>query len=746
MSKKNPLNKDEREREDKQRVSPSLETEKVGGDKAETIVKMVIGDADAGRAGMADWIEQKKTDLQHRNAEKPSIIENLNKRSWQSDRNLGVASAVCDIYQATLLKTCYNPDRMHFVATEKNDVDLRDSMAVFAKWMLGAQEVNATPEVDDFIANRVDLGFSVFKIYWKVWYEYVDERIPIYSSDKKRNEKGRRKILGYKRKTVKRRFERGVLKNVDDLDDVIVPNWGKHIQDLKYVVHVLHYTVDDLKDLQKRGIVQGVGEEFLKKIKEAVYEKKKSILGAQKMEEMGLTDVANMGDDDADFRNYPIDLYEWYGEYEMDKRKEKQRFLVEPTTETLLAWKPLRKVTRDGKYPFSGGAFVRRPGQLKGWSLIKIAAPIFNCINNEYNQEADARAIRICPPGFMEYDEEFVNQAMDVEPFKIYPKASGTTVEFMQVPAGSQGFYQNIQLLFQVLEKITGAASYFLTTDTNSSGTATRDMLVSQKSETKFGLWVERIMIDICEAINMLIEMYQDWAPKSLGDRVLGEEGNPLIMNFSIDSIRGRYDARMDPDVIQGSKLYERQLHMWGLEVSPNCPWVNPQLNPRGNWKLWAEAFKSAGFGDVESILGPEPEDELGKSKEVDNEWQRFIQGDEFDPPEGVSAKAILHYIGHMRQKAEKYSDLPETYRGKFDDHLFQTRANAMLFMQQYKKEQAEEKLSMGMMGEKMQQGERPSPRPIPPEEGGPPEGAAPPGGAPTARPQQRPKAGGLSV
>jgi len=85
-----------------------------------------------------------------------------------------------------------------------------------------------------------------------------------------------------------------------------------------------------------------------------------------------------------------------------------------------------------------------------------------------------------------------------------------------------------------MLERLTGAASYFMSNQKGVSGTATRDNIINEKSETRFGLWVNRIIEEITEAITMFINMYQDWAPPTLGERVLGEDGKKIFPNLSV--------------------------------------------------------------------------------------------------------------------------------------------------------------------------------------------------------------------
>lgn len=697
MQNKNPLNKDEKSRQEKEpeRVEPELESDTNFSEKEEKeIVQMVLDDAAIAIQAMAEWKTQKETDLRHLNSERPSIIEALEKKGWMSDRNLGMCPAVCDIYQATLLSTCYNPDSIHYVDTEQNDVDNKDNLEKFTKWGLGQAEANFFPEVDDFINNRVGIGFSVFKIYWEVKYQWIDKRIPKMSKENKN------RIIGYDIKTEKRRFERGVIKNIDQLDDILIPSYGKSIQDLPFLIERLHLYMDDLEDYAERGIIINFDKKQKKEFEGAALQPDQSKL--RKIDEEALGTSNNpMIQSEASKKSSIIDIYEWYGPYKKNKKKEDYRFWVDPTTRKLLAGKPLRKINRTGKKPYVGGPLRRRPGFLRGGSLPTLIAPAINALNNNYNQTSDFQYIENMPFGFANLDEGFTQAMYDLEPGKIYDIEGdpNKAINFPNLSRSLAWSYQDKDFLMQLIERLTGAASYFLATNQPHT-TATRDTIVEEKGTTKFGLWVKRIQSDISEAINMWIQLYQDWAPPKLAERVIGEDGKQIIRNLSIDSLRGMYDAVINPDITAGSKSYERQLAMWGFENLQQSPWFNPQLNARGSWLLTKEAMKRQGWPNPEHYLPPQPKDQIGTSQDVKNEWQRFMAGETIDPNEveGVTPAVVEHYIGHMKQYEDKFQDLDEEYRENFKAHLFATEVNYKRFISKLQEEQMAANLAMHMV------------------------------------------------
>lgn len=643
------------------RIEPSIETNKFAIAEQKEIVKMVVQDAKSDIESMGTWLNDRKLDLQMYEGDRPSKLEGLDKKDWQSDRNLGMCAATCDSYQATLLATNWNPDTLYFKDSKENEIDRKDDIAEFAKWGLGRAEADTIQEVDDYIHNRITQGFSVFKIYWKVWYQWIDRRIP------KKNRQG--DTISYDIKTEEVRFEKGLIENIANLEDFLTPTFGKDIQSLDHCIHVLHLTGEDLMDYSDRNIFINVDEQYVKKLKQACFDWRVKTLGKEKADQLGLKSAGDITN--VDLRIFPIDIYEWYGMYKKNGRLERYRFHVEPTTNTFHAGKPLRKVPgcRTGKYPFVGGAFIRRPGFLRGKSLPRLIMNIINAMNNIYNQKSDFQYVENCPFGFHKPDENFNKQVFDLKPGVSYPSEDPGGVNFPNLSRSMAWAEADIRLLLELLERMTGAASYFMSNDQGVSGTATRDAIINEKSETRFGIWVRRIGDDIAEAIDMWISMYQDCAPPGLAERVIGEDGKKLFPNLSIETLQGNYTSYMNPDIVSGSKTMKKQIFGIAYQMSLTSLWFSPQINPRGNWQFTADTFKSMGLMNIEDYMPPKPPVELGGGDSIDKLWAQFGQGEipEIEPG--------MNYLETMVGLAKKIRDgdlykLDEEYRPNVEGYM----------------------------------------------------------------------------
>lgn len=629
QEKNNPANPVDKEYS---RIEPDLESEIFSTEEQEEIVKMVMQDARADIEALSIWLNDRRLDIQLYEGERPTKIEGLNKKDWQSDRNLGMTAATCDSYQATLLATNWNLDTLNFDDAKKNVNNRKDKITSFAKWGLGRAESDVTDQVDDFIHNRITQGFSVFHNYWSVKYQWVDRRIPIKYAEGDTLPEGKKvgDTKSYEIKTERIRREKGVLENIANIEDFLTPAFGSNIEDLPHCIHVLHMTGQDLEDYAERKIFVNYIKDLPEKLKQTVYDWRIKMLGKEKAFQLGLKDVSDISNDD--LRVFPIDVYCWYGEYQKKGgKKERYRFHVEPNTETFFAGKPLRKVPgcRSGKYPFVGGPFIRRPGFLRGKSLPRLIMNIMNALNNIFNQKTDFQYVENIPFGFFKPDENFDKASYEIRPGVLFPTEDAKNINFPVMNRNMAWADHDIQLLLELLERMTGAASYFMSNSKGVSGTATRDAIINEKSETRFGIWVRRIGDDIAEAIDRWLAMYQDCCPPGLAYRVLGKEGEDLFVNVSIEDLDGEYTAYMSPDILSGSKTMKKQIFGIAYQLAQTNPWFNPQMNPRGHWQLTADTFKNMGMMGVEGYMPPKPPVPPGDVSMIDDLWDNFMSGQE---------------------------------------------------------------------------------------------------------------------
>lgn len=666
--------------EDERHVNPELKSDAFGSDEQRDICTKVKLCLENDLHDMDEWITNRELDLKMYQGAKPSVIENLDKEDWQSDRNLGMCAATCDAHQATLLATCYNEERIHFKPTKTDSADRSDNLEKFTKWALGPQEADVYSEVDDYIHNRITQGVSYFKIGWKVWYKWLDRRVPKY--DTKANPP---RFIKYEIETEHKRFERGYIENIDDVSDLIYPTEGSTLQSKDHLIHRIHTTVDTIIKRGESGEYLNVDEEYKKKLKKYVFDNRLNVLKKEKLEEMGLKTADDVTDDM--LRHFEIDIYEWYGEH--DKKggnEEEYRLIVDVTNMTFLAGKPLRKINRKAKRPFVGSGLIRRPGLVQGTSIPSLIADPVNAFNNTYNQKSDFQYVENCPYFFYDPQDPLIKSTYALRPGRGYPVENPNNVSFPKNTRSMGWAEYDFELLFQIIERLTGAASYFMSNRQGISGTATRDAIINEKSETRFGLMVKRLIKDISEAITMFVNQYQDWAPPDLGERVLGDDGKQLFPNMSLETLMGDYDAYVSPDIISGSKTLEREISGWALDRLSQTIWFDPMMNPRGNWELVSQAGKKMGMDNIDNLMPPKPQAEWAQSEVVSKKFNEIKQG--ILPEIDASDDIMTLYMGFNDLKITKYDDLDKEYKPNFDVYLF----NLGVAMMQEQKRMMQEK------------------------------------------------------
>jgi hypothetical protein len=675
MPKPNPKDKlkiekpEETETKSIPEITPEKESDRFSDDERKDLLTIIEADIIDGEKTQEDYTKQKKLDLMHYHSAKPSEIEGLTKKSWMSDRNLGLGRAIAESFDSILFATCWNPDTINFTATQTFEIDNRTNQEKFTKWGMGKQEANAAPQVRAFTHNRTVVGSAFYKIYRKEVSQWVDKRTPV------KNKKG--DTYKWDIKTEKVKIIKGMIENIEDVDDILMPAYIKNIQESPYFIHILHLDGETVLDYLDRKIYIPADKEAYKtKLHNHAFKEKERVLGEEKLKQEGINSTSMT---DTDVRRLPIDLYEWYGYYTKNNRTEKWRVTIDLVNKEVLGGKPIRKINRSGKIPFVGRRDI---------SMMQIIATVLNAFNNIFNQKADFQFVTNCPFGFYKPDEGYTQQKYELEPMVCYPSDDPTKINFPNLSRSMAWAESDMRILFEILERLTGAATYFAIGQQRNK-TLGQDLLVDKQSETRFGDKAKGIIEDTCEAISMWFELYQDYPPKGLAERVVGVDGKKLFPNLSVNNFTGDTAVQMTPDTVAGSKAYRKQLQLWAFQAGQQSIWLNPQINPEGNYNLTADTFKeilSLSDNDIIRYLGEKPKAKFDVA-ELDNEWYRFMNGEDFDPPEGETMLAQQHLEGHMKQKQEKYNLLSEEYRPNFDAHIFKTTINYMKFLKNMQQE-----------------------------------------------------------
>lgn len=670
MKDNNDVIEDFKPRKDPERIEPEMQSDTDFSDtEQKKIAQMICSQVEADINNMIDWVDSRKKCFEHYDAQKPSVIENLDKDDWMSDRNMGLCPAVCDTYHSTLLATSYNVDMIHFKWHEEA-IDLKTkNLEKFTKWGLGPAESSCFQDISAFIKNKIVYGVSYLKVRWEVKHKYVDRRIPVYAQEGQ--------FIKYDIKTEQVAVERGLIENIDDVADLIYPVEGKTLQDKDHITQRIHKTAAQFLREAKKKEHLNVDDNFIKGMKKTLFDRRTSLVTEANRDIMGLKSSDEVTDDHLNYFN--ICYYEWYGLIDKEGGNEEEyRITVEPITKTFLSGKPLRKITRTGKRPFVGGGFIQNPGMVQGKALTELIGDLCSFFNAQMNQKVDYQTIINCPIFFYQPSEAFKKQEYEFTPGKGYPTSDANSIVFPKW-GGSVGWAnEDMHMILEMVERMTGAASYFLTQQSKQS-TATRDAIVNEKSETRFGLWVKSLTEEIGEAITMWLGMYQSWAPSDIAERAIGKDGKKLFDNLSAETLMGSYSAYISPDIIAGSKTLEKQIALWAFENLSQSFWFNPQINPRGSYDLTVEAARKVGFDSIQDYMPKRPEIDPALNEDAEDIFIRIKSGEKVELSPTINPAMMMESLNLIYQ--EKGDEIDPEYRPNFS--MYMTKLMQAMMQQQ---------------------------------------------------------------
>jgi hypothetical protein len=643
------------------------------------IVEMVQEAVDSDVDLLKEWQEEKARDLQRAMGKKPSEVQGLKKKSWMSDRDIGLCGAICDATRSTTLARTANADMLTVTPTEDNDIDRSKNVERFMKWAISDPKKKFQNVALGAITNTVQTGIAFLKIGWKRESKYINER----TVDEKGNVS-----YEYGKKVI---HEDGFIENVADVDDILCPDYGEDINDLDHFIVINHMTVADLEAYKERGQFINVTDDLKKANKGKVNEQGIDSQKGVKDEQQGIIPQSREKESASN-----VDIYEYYGYYKKNGKNEKYRFYVELETATFLGGKPLRDIVPSARLPYVAVPFDIIPGRIRSLSLIKKTKDITDQINCIYNQNTDYQTIQNNPAFVGSSSDTKIKGRTEVSPGDFVKSGDPSNVRALTHQASFSWADSQFNFLLSQLEKRTAQPGLFQTADSKKT-TATRDVIVDENSKVRQGLEVSAVISAFSEALNLLLEQYQYFAPPTMGTRVLGKDGKKLFDDFKPADILGRYDIKIAEDIVGGNRAFKANLAMKRLEIGLQDPFVKNNAN--GMWQLFNDTYRDLGIDNPDKYQAKQPPSDDKISDEVEDEFFRMQQGDEIDPPEGKSAQALVHLQEHTKQRIEQAYQLDEKALEELDRHILITMKNVQDFQQEMQNEQISNELALNSGG-----------------------------------------------
>ena len=640
------------------------------------IVDKVIESIEADVETLAKWTKEKAKDLKRAFGCSPAEVQGLKKKAWMSDRDIGLCGAVCDATRSTTLARTANANLLTVAPTEENDIDRSKNVERFMKWAISDPSKKFQNVLLGAISNAVWTGLGVLKVGWIRKTVYINERTMTKEG-----------TIKYK-KAEKHIHEDGFIENIHDVDDILCPDYGSNINDLDHFTVINHMTLADVEGYAETGQFINVDEAFKEAMKGKTNEQGKNTQKGVKDDTQGIAPSKRINKDASS-----IDIYESYRYFKKDERNEKYRFYVEKETRKFLGGKPLRDIVPSARLPYIVVPFDVIPGKIRSLSLIKKIKDLTDQINCIYNQNTDYQYVQNCPSYVASSSDTHIKGRVTVSPGDIVKSSNPDQFKLLTHQASFAWADNMLNFLLAQLEKRSGQAGQFLTNDSKKA-TATRDVIVDENSKVRQGLEVSAIISAFSEALNLLLEQYQYFAPATLGTRILGKNGKQLFANFKPADIMGRYDIKISEDIVGGNQAYKSNLAIKKLELGMTDPFV--MNNPNGLWQLFNDTYRDLGVENPDKYQTKQPPSQDKLMEEVEDEFFRIQQGDVFEPPEGKSAQAAIHLPQHMRQREEQGYLLDEKALAELDRHILLTMKNVQMFQEELQNEQISNDLALG--------------------------------------------------
>ena len=495
---------------------------------------------------------------------------------WEGCSNITTMATATHtkLIHSKLFPLAWNEQLIYWKPQEKADIENVDKIQKFMGWVV-RQEMKLQDVADRLVQDLVQDGEVVRKVRWEVKYKWLmDETGPVYKC-----------------------FEKAVVDEID-LEDFYFAS--DDIQNCDFVAQNIYYTLPDLKELANRGIYENVSDTLEPKMIDEYFPEGKRI---------------KMSDDqiavaDAEMRNYPIRVIEWYGKYDIDGdgTREECVFWVGYKSKTFLGGKLLTSISKIGERPFVKGPLMKLGDRKVGIGIPELMRGLAAELDAVHNQRIDAGNIAIAPFFFFRSGSSLKPDEIRVGPGVGVPVDDVNDVKLAQFPTSNLAVsFQEERIIIEFIEKLTNASSYQMGRESDvvkSRATASGTLAIISQGEQAFSILGIRCQGVMSRLLSMILHFYQQFMPPGLAERVLNEDaGDMLFANgLSPEDIIGNYDAYMVLDSTAGNKAMARETAMAMMQTL-----LPITQDPSLRWQLMADFVTSMGKVDPEKYIGPKP-------------------------------------------------------------------------------------------------------------------------------------------
>lgn len=284
---------------------------------------------------------------------------------------------------------------------------------------------------------------------------------------------------------------------------------------------------------------------------------------------------------------------------------------VHAGTGKLLRATYLHRINKTGERPIQVITFHKRSGNNSHLpiGLIEIIHPLVKEIDAMHNMRVDFGLVSTVPFGFYRSSSSLNPKDLKLEPGVMYPLDNPQTdVYFPQLGNRTSFGYQEEQMLFTMIERLTGISDLSLGVLSGSQGatrTATGARILQQEVGINLDVPLKRLNRGWKKSLEYLLHMIQQRIPQGFEYRVTGEDYlDKYKQVLNPNEISGDYDIEISPSASSSNKQIQFDNSMQLMQITQNP--LDIQLGivtPQNRYEAIKNFMKTLGIKEISRYI-----------------------------------------------------------------------------------------------------------------------------------------------
>lgn len=534
-----------------------------------------------GNSDRSMWLTRQQAFLDEYDEFLDPIIEAP--ATWAADLHLPVSFTIAKTFHARFYAAVMGQEpicnvKARTAANEERTQMIQDLMSYTMKsW---ANDYNGIEEeMDSFIWNWVTRGTAIFKTSWEKKFsrivDAVKKQVPVlqYVVNPETGEEevveGAQEVESEEEVTIID-CDAPKIKRIAP-EDLLVIGGDGDIDSADAVIEQLFMNASDLWSLVDQGIFD---EDAVKEIIEAGNNNQSGQVNngikTQQIEKSGETNLD---------KAYDLDQYrilEAYVKKDVFESGINSDIVVwvHPDSGRLLRATFLHRINKKTKKrPYQKADFYKREGQVYGIGLIELTYSLCKEIDALNNMAMDFGLLSSLPFGYYRATSNISQESIPIEPGSLIPVDDPSTILFPNLGARQVFPMQQLQFLYQMIERLTGINDLNLGVigAQGATRTASGVQALMSESNSNLDIFLRRLNRPLKKMFKYVFAMLQEKMPPGFEFRLLGDDGKQYFKQVkSREEIAGDYDFDLEPNSANSNQSIRQQVATQILQLTQN--------------------------------------------------------------------------------------------------------------------------------------------------------------------------------